>query len=59
MPLYSLTSFEIQKYCENEPTFNDVYSKNNFCKIKDGVYIKKLWLVWINTNSLDCFVCKC
>ena len=40
MPLYSLTSFEIQKYYENEPTFNDVYSKNNFCKIKDGVHIK-------------------
>ena len=40
MPLYSLNSFEIQKYYENEPTFNDVYSKNNFCKIKDGVYIK-------------------
>ena len=35
----SLTNFEIQKYYENEPKFNGVYSRNNLSKIKDGAYI--------------------
>ena len=35
MPPHPLTNFEIQKYYENEPKFNDVYSKNNLTKIKD------------------------
>ena len=29
MPPHPLTKFEIQKYYQNEPTFNSVYSKNN------------------------------
>ena len=33
-----LTNFEIQKYYQNEPKFNGVYSRNNLRKIKDGVY---------------------
>ena len=28
MPPHPLNNFEIQKYYQNEPTFNDVYSKN-------------------------------
>ena len=39
MPPHSLTNFEIQKFYENEPKFNGVYSRNNSPKIKDGVYI--------------------
>ena len=35
----SLTNFEIQKYYENEPKFNGVYSRNNLSKIKDGACI--------------------
>ena len=36
MPSHPLTNFEIQKYCQNEPRFNSVYSRNNFGeKIKD------------------------
>ena len=31
-----LTNFEIQKYYQNEPKFNGVYSRNSFSKIKDG-----------------------
>ena len=31
-----LTNFVIQKYYQNEPKFNSVYSRNNLCKIKDG-----------------------
>ena len=39
---YSLTNFRIQKYYENEPKFNGVYSRNNLSKIKDGAYIINL-----------------
>ena len=42
MPPHSLTKFEIQKYYENEPKFNGVYSSNNLSKIKDGSYIINL-----------------
>ena len=30
-----MTSFKIQTYYQNEPTFNGVYSSNNLLKIKD------------------------
>ena len=29
MPPHPFTNFEIQKYYNNEPKFNDVYSRNN------------------------------
>ena len=29
-----LTKFEIQKYYQNEPKFNGVYSRNNLPKVK-------------------------
>ena len=39
----SLTNFEIQKYYQNEPRFNGVFSRNNLPKkIKDGVYLINL-----------------
>ena len=37
-----LPYFEIQKYYQNEPRFNNVYSRNNLSKIKDVVYIINL-----------------
>ena len=40
MPPYPLTNFEIQKYYENEPIFNGVYSRDNLSdEIKDGSYV--------------------
>ena len=42
MPPHSLTNFEIQKYYQNEPRFNGVYSRDNLPKIKDGAYIINL-----------------
>ena len=40
---YPLTNFEIQKYYQNEPRFNGVYSRNNpHKKIKDGAYMINL-----------------
>ena len=32
MPPHPSTNFEIQKYYQNEPKFNDVYSRNNYQK---------------------------
>ena len=43
MPPHPLTNFEIQKYYENEPRFNGVYSTNNLPKkIKDEAYVINL-----------------
>ena len=39
---HPLTDFEIQKYYQNEPTFNGVYSRDNLQRIKDGAYIINL-----------------
>ena len=43
IPPHPLTNFEIKEYYENEPRFNDVYSRYNLPKtIKTGAYIINL-----------------
>ena len=43
MLLHPLTNFEIQKYYQNKPRFNGVYSRSNLPKkIKDGAYVINL-----------------
>ena len=42
MPPHPLTNFEIQKFYQNEPKFNGVYSRNNLPKIKDGEFVINL-----------------
>ena len=43
MPPHPLTIFEIQKYYQNEPKFNGIFSRNNLPKkIKDGAYVINL-----------------
>ena len=43
IPTHPLTNFEIQKYYENGPRFNGVFSRNNLPKkIKDGAYVINL-----------------
>ena len=42
MPPHPLTNFEIQKYYQNEPRFNGVYSRDNLPEIKDGAYVINL-----------------
>ena len=43
MPPHPLPSFELEKYYQNEPRFNGVYSRNNLPKkIKDGAYVTNL-----------------
>ena len=42
-----MTNFKIQKYYQNEPRFNDVYSRDNLperssVEIKDGTYVINL-----------------
>ena len=40
IPLHPLTNFEIQRYYQNKPRFNWVYSRDNLPdKIKDGAYV--------------------
>ena len=40
---HPFTNFEIQKYYQNEPRFNGVYSRNNLLKkIRDGAYVTNL-----------------
>ena len=42
IPLHPLTNFKIQKYYQNESRFNDVYSRDNLTKTKDGAYVINL-----------------
>ena len=43
MTSHPLTNFEIQAYCQNEPRFIGVYSRDNLPdKIKDGAYVINL-----------------
>ena len=60
-----LTNLKIQKYYENEPIFNDVYSRNNLSKIKDRKYMINLeeyesigthWIaLYVNDNNVPYF----
>ena len=36
MPPHPLTNSEIEKYCQNEPGFNGVFSRNNLPKKNIG-----------------------
>ena len=42
MPPHPLSNFEIQKYYQNKPRFNGVYSRDSLTKIKGGAYIINL-----------------
>ena len=67
MPPHPLTNFEIQKYYQNKPKFNGVYSRDNLPdKIKDGTYIINLeeysgiethWVaLYLSNNDVTYFV---
>ena len=44
MPPHPLTSFEIQKYYQNEPRFNGVYSGDNLpLKKKGWTYVRNFY----------------
>ena len=43
LPPHPLTNFEIQKYYQNEPRFNGVFSRDNLPNsIKNGAYVISL-----------------
>ena len=57
MPPHPLFNFEIQKYYQNEPRFNGIYSRDNLTEIKDGAYIINLdESVNIGTHWIDFYV---
>ena len=39
---HPLTKFEIERYYQKEPKFNDICSRNNLAKLKDGLYVINL-----------------
>ena len=45
MPPHSLTNFEIQKYYQNEPRFNKVFSRDNLMNMQMLVHIGLLYFV--------------
>ena len=62
---HPLITFEIQKYYQNQPRFNGVYSKDNLPKINDGAYVINLdkysdigthWVaLYVNNNDVTYF----
>ena len=42
MPSYPLINFEMQRFYQNEPKFNGIYSRNNLLKMKEGTYVINL-----------------
>ena len=42
MPPHLLTNLQIQRYYQNEPKLNGVYSRNNLNKKEDGAYVINL-----------------
>ena len=60
MPPLPLTNFEIQKYYQNEPKFNDIYSRCN--KYSYAINLDKFksiethWIAfYMNGNNIICF----
>ena len=63
---HPVTNFEIQKYDQNEPKFNGVYSRNSLPKIKYEAHvvnhdefesIRTHWIaLYLNANNIVYFV---
>ena len=56
MPHHPLTNFEIQKYYNNEPRFNGLYSRDKLPdKIKDETYV----IIFMKTLILELIELLC
>ena len=65
MTLHPLTNFKTQKYHQNEPKFNGIYSRKNLPKVKDAEYVINLdeyksiethWIVfYVNCDNVTYF----
>ena len=63
---HPVTNFEIQKYYQNEPKFNGVYSRNSLPKIKYEAHVANLdefesirthlIALYLNANNIVYFV---
>ena len=60
IPSHPLTNFDIQKYYQNKPTFNELFSEDNPSnKIKDGAYVinldeySNIGTYWIDLYALN------
>ena len=63
---HPVTNFEIQKYYQNKPKFNGVYSRNSLPKIKYEAHVVNLdefesvrthWIaLYLNANNIVYFV---
>ena len=58
LPSHPLTNFEIQKYYQNEPIFNGLYSRINLPKkVRNGAYVINLnEYVDVDTDWIAFFV---
>ena len=54
---HSLTTFELQKFYQDEPKFNGVYSRNSLPKIKDGTYV--INHAEFSERETSCLLSKC
>ena len=67
MPTHPLNHFETQKYYQNKPKFNAIYSRNDLSKRKDRAYVINLdgyelieiyWVaLYANTKNVTYFDC--
>ena len=65
MSSHPLTNFEIQKYFQNEPKFNGVYSRSNLSRVRDRTYVINMdeyesigthWIaLYVNNNNVTYF----
>ena len=56
MPPHPLTNFETQKYYQNEPRFNGVYSTKNMPEKKGWGLCDKPWWICRRRYTLDSFI---
>ena len=55
-PPHSLTNFEIQEYYQNEPRFNEVFSRDNLgSTVKNGAYITHWVALYVYNKTVTYF----
>ena len=61
---HSLTNLETQKYYQNEPKFNSLYSRNNLLNTEDGANVinldeyESIRISFDNIKKIYCVYCK-
>ena len=55
MPPHPLTKTEIQKYYQNKPRFNGVYSRSNLSRLKNEGYETHWIALYVNDENVIYF----